>query len=206
MERLKEKYIKEIAPKIVKEFKLSNVMEAPKIIKVNLNSGIGPFRENKEAVDMFAEELSNISGQKSYPRKAKKSEAGFKIKQGDTIGLSVTLRGDRMWAFLDKLINIAFPRIRDFRGFSEESFDHAGNYSVGIREHVIFPEVNPNTTKGIRSMQVTIVFDSDDVEKNKFLLKEFAFPFSDQPKQAKEKPEKARPTVKPILKAEKKDN
>jgi len=179
MERLKEKYLKEIAPKLVKQFKLSNVMEAPKILKVSVNSGIGPFRENKEAVESFAEELSNISGQRAFARKAKKSEAGFKIKQGDVVGYAVTLRGDRMWAFVDKLINIAFPRIRDFRGFSNDSFDGEGNYSVGIREHVIFPEVNPNTTKGIRSLQVTIVFSTKDKEKNQSLLKELGFPFAE---------------------------
>lgn len=179
MERLKEKYTKEVAPKLIKEFGLKNVMEAPKVLKVVINSGIGPFRENKEAVESFAEELSNIAGQKCSPRKAKKSEAGFKIKEGDVVGYAVTLRGERMWAFLDKLINVAFPRIRDFRGFSPESFDQSGNYSVGIREHVIFPEVNPNTTKGIRSLQVSIVFDSKDIKRNTFLLKELSFPFAE---------------------------
>jgi len=182
MNRLKDQYNKIVAPKIVKEFKLENVMEVPKIIKVAINSGIGPFRENKEAVESFAEELSNIAGQKACPRKVKKSEAGFKIKQGDTVGYAVTLRGERMWAFLDKLINIAFPRIRDFRGFSDSSFDQDGNYSIGIKEHIIFPEVNPNTTKGIRNLQITIVFDKKEVEKNKYLLKEFSFPFSEEKK------------------------
>jgi large subunit ribosomal protein L5 len=179
MERLKERYLKEIAPKLVKQFKLDNVMEAPKILKVSVNSGIGPFRENKDAVEAFADELSNISGQRAFARKARKSEAGFKIKQGDVVGFAVTLRGERMWAFIDKLINIAFPRIRDFRGFSNDSFDGEGNYSVGIREHVIFPEVNPNTTKGIRSLQVTIVFSTKDKEKNQQLLKELGFPFAE---------------------------
>lgn len=179
MERLKEKYLKEIAPKLATQFKLGNVMEAPKILKISVNSGIGPFRENKEAVESFADELSNITGQRAFARKARKSEAGFKIKQGDVVGFAVTLRGDRMWAFIDKLINIAFPRIRDFRGFSNDSFDGEGNYSVGIREHVIFPEVNPNTTKGIRSLQVTIVFSKKDKEKNQYLLKELGFPFAE---------------------------
>ena len=179
MNRLKEEYKNKIAPKILKESNLKNVMEVPKIIKVSINSGIGPFMENKEAVESFAEELSNIAGQKAYERKARKSEAGFKIKQGDVVGYAVTLRGEKMWAFLDKLINIAFPRVRDFRGFSPDSFDTNGNYSVGIREHVIFPEVNPNTTKGIRSLQVTIVFDKNDVERNRLLLKELNFPVAD---------------------------
>lgn len=180
MSRLQEKYNKKIKPDIVKEFKLRNVMEVPRIKKVKLNAGIGPFRENKEAVDLFANELSNIAGQKAYPRKARLSEAGFKIKQGDVVGYAVTLRGERMWAFLDKLINIAFPRIRDFRGFSVDSFDSGGNYTVGIKEHTIFPEVNPSITKGIRSMQVSIVFDSDNKEMNKVVLSGLGFPFMEE--------------------------
>ena len=179
MNRLKEEYQNKIIAEIKKEFNLSNVMEVPRITKVSVNSGIGPFRENREAVQFFAEELSDIAGQKVFERKARKSEAGFKIKQNDTVAYAVTLRGDRMWAFLDKLINVAFPRIRDFRGFSPNSFDENGNYSVGIREHVIFPEVNPNTTKGIRSLQVTVVFNGKDIDQNRFLLKKLNFPFSE---------------------------
>ncbi|MBW6441679.1 50S ribosomal protein L5 [Patescibacteria group bacterium] len=178
MNRLKEEYNKKIVPEILKEFNLKNIMEVPGITKVSVNSGIGPFRENKEAVESFADELSEIAGQRVFERKARKSEAGFKIKQNDIVGFTVTLRGDRMWAFLDKLINIGFPRIRDFRGFDPESFDENGNYSLGIREHVIFPEVNPNTTKGIRSLQVTIVFNGDNKEQNKFLLQKLNFPFT----------------------------
>ena len=179
MNRLKEEYKNRIAEEIKKEFKLQNVMEVTGIEKISVNSGIGPFRENKEAVDSFAEELSEICGQKVFERKARKSEAGFKIREGDVVGFAVTLRGDRMWAFLDKLINIAFPRIRDFRGFSPDSFDQNGNYSVGIREHVIFPEVNPNTTKGIRSLQVTVVFNGKNIDQNRYLLKKLSFPFSE---------------------------
>jgi large subunit ribosomal protein L5 len=154
-------------------------MEAPRIMKINVNAGIGPFRENREAVDSFVQELSDICGQKVYERKARKSEAGFKIKQNDIVGYAVTLRGDRMWAFLDKVINVAFPRIRDFRGFNPDSFDANGNYSVGIKEHVIFPEVNANTTKGIRSLQITIVFSGKSIDQNRFLLKKLNFPFSE---------------------------
>ena len=179
MNRLKEKYNKEIAKDMLKEFKLSNVMEVPSIKKISINAGVGPFRENREAMDSFASELSDIAGQRVFERKAKKSEAGFKIKQNDVVGYAVTLRGDRMWAFLDKLINIAFPRIRDFRGFSPDSFDENGNYSVGIKEHVIFPEVNPNTTKGIRSLQVTVVFNGKNIDQNRYLLKKLSFPFSE---------------------------
>jgi len=179
MNRLKEKYKKEIEPEMLKEFKLGNVMEVPRILKVSINSGIGPFMENKEAVKSFADELSDIAGQRVYERKARKSEAGFKIKQNDVVGFAVTLRSDRMWSFLDKMVNVAFPRIRDFRGFNPDSFDENGNYSIGIKEHVIFPEVNPNITKGIRSLQVTIVFNGKNIEQNRFLLKKLNFPFAD---------------------------
>ena len=177
MNRLYKRYLEYVEKDGKKELGISNVMEVPRILKIKINSGVGGFRDNREAMESFAEELANICGQKPYVRKAKKSEAGFKIKQGDEVGYSATLRGDRMWAFLDKLINIAFPRVRDFRGMKENSFDEKGNYSVGIREHVIFPEVNQNATKGIRSLQVTIVFNSDDVEKTKAVLKGLGFPF-----------------------------
>ncbi len=177
MNRLKEKYTKEILPKLTKELGLANIMAVPRIEKISVNSGIGPFRENKEAVEVFSEEMSNITAQKVFARKARKSEAGFKIRKNDIVAFAVTLRGDRMWAFLDKLISIALPRVRDFRGISEESFDENGNYSLGIKEHVIFPEVNPNTTKGIRSLQLTIVFNTKDVEQNRYLLKSLGMPF-----------------------------
>lgn len=177
MNRLKEKYLKEIAPKMMKELKISNVMALPKIEKISLNSGIGSFRDNKEQVDSFVEEMSAFAGQKAYPRKARISVAGFKVRENDVVGYSVTLRGERMWAFLDKLISISIPRVRDFRGLSDVSFDKNGNYSMGIKEHVIFPEVNPNTTKGIRSLQMTVVFNTKDIEKNKYLLTCLGFPF-----------------------------
>ncbi len=177
MNRLNEKYQKEVLAKAKKDLSLKNVMSIPRITKICINSGIGPFRENREAVESFMEELANITGQRPYPRKAKKSEAGFKIRQNDVVGYAVTIRGERMWAFLDKLINIALPRVRDFRGLNEESFDKNGNYSLGVQEHVIFPEVNPNTTKGIRGLQVTINFNSHDVGMNKYVLEKLGFPF-----------------------------
>jgi large subunit ribosomal protein L5 len=177
MNRLNKKFLEYVEKSGKKELGISNVMEVPRIMKIKLNCGIGSFRDNREAVDSFVEELSGIAGQKPYMRKAKKSEAGFKIKEGDIVGYSVTLRGDKMWAFLDKLINVALPRVRDFRGMNEDSFDGNGNYSVGIREHVIFPEVNPNTTKGIRSIQATIVFNSSDRKKTYGVLKGLGFPF-----------------------------
>lgn len=183
MNRLHEKYVKEIAPKISEEFGYKSVMRVPRIKKIVINAGIGDFRESRDAVESFAQELADITGQKPYPRKARLSEAGFKIKRGDMVGYAVTLRGDRMWAFLDKLISIAIPRIRDFRGLKTSSFDDHGNYSLGITEHVIFPEVNPNQTKGNRSLQVTIVSSSDDREVNKSLLTYLGMPFIKEEKE-----------------------
>lgn len=178
MNRLQEKYLNEIAPKMKEEFGYKSVMRVPRIEKIVVNAGIGDFRESRDAVDNFEQEFANIVGQKPYPRKARLSEAGFKIKRGDLVGYAATLRGELMWAFLDKLISISIPRIRDFRGLKTSSFDESGNYSLGINEHVIFPEVNPNTTKGNRSMQVTIVSSSDDREANKALLSYLGMPFA----------------------------
>ncbi|EKD99736.1 MAG: 50S ribosomal protein L5 [uncultured bacterium] len=177
MNRLKETYNKTIAPSLIKEFKLENAMEVPRIMKVSVNAGIGAFKDSREAVDAFVSDFANIAGQKPFPRKAKKSEAGFKVRQNDVVGYAVTLRGDRMWAFLDKFVSIALPRVRDFRGLSDTAFDEMGNYSVGIREHVIFPEVNPNVVKGIRSLQVTVVMNNKDKVRNLALLKHLGFPF-----------------------------
>ncbi|HNS71439.1 MAG TPA: 50S ribosomal protein L5 [bacterium] len=177
MNRLNKKYIEYVSKEAKKDIGVDNVMDVPRILKIKVNSGIGPFMDNREAVESFAEELSNICSQKPYMRKARVSEAGFKIKKGDIVGFSATLRGDRMWAFLDKLINVALPRVRDFRGLEDNSFDDNGNYSLGIREHVIFPEVNPNTTKGIRGVQLTIVFNTKDKDKNRKVLQYLGFPF-----------------------------
>lgn len=174
--QLKEFYEKEIVPELMKEFKFENKMEVPKIKKIVINSGIGPFRENKEAVDFFEKELSDIVGQKVYPRRARLSEAGFKVRKGDIVGFAATLRGKRMWAFLEKFIKIALPRVRDFRGLNPRAFDKDGNYSIGIREHVIFPEVNPNTIKGIRGLQITVVTSSEDVDVSKALIEKLGMP------------------------------
>ncbi len=176
-QRMHKKYKEEVVPALMKELELSNVMEVPSIEKIVINAGIGPFKDNKEAVASFEQELSDIAGQKPSPRKARLSEAGFKIRKNEVVGLAVTLRGPRMWAFLDKFINIVLPRVRDFNGLSGSSFDENGNYSIGIKEHTIFPEVNPNTTKGIRSLQVVVVSNSGDKEKSKKLLSMVGLPF-----------------------------
>ncbi len=177
MNRLKTLYTEKAAEKVKNEFKIESKMSVPKILKVCINAGIGGFRDNRDAVETFVTDLTMISGQKPSPRNARLSIAGFKVRQNDTVGYCVTLRGDSMWAFLDKFINIALPRVRDFRGVSAAAFDKNGNYSMGIQEHVIFPEVNPNTIKGIRSLQITVVFSSNNADVNRALLKELGMPF-----------------------------
>ncbi len=178
MSVLQEKYKNEAIPALMKELNLSNIMEVPAIKKVVINAGVGNFKDSKEALEYFREELSQIAGQRPSGRKIKKSESGFKARQGDMVGYAVTLRGQHMWAFLEKLINIVLPRVRDFRGLSKKAFDQSGNYSLGLSEHTIFPEVNPNTTKGIRHLQVTIVTNAKDKEKSEKLLSLMGVPFT----------------------------
>lgn len=182
MNRLRKQYIEIIAPRLVKQLKIVNVMELPRLSKIVVNAGIGPFRENREAVESFVSDLASFTGQKPSPRKARLSVAGFKVRQNDVVGYTVNLRGEKMWAFLDKFINISLPRVRDFRGLSALSFDRLGNYSIGVKEHVIFPEVNPNTTKGIRSLQITIAVSNSSPEKTRVLLKELGVPFRQEDK------------------------
>jgi len=177
--RLYAKYTDDLVPLLRKELTLSNPLEVPRISKISINAGIGPFRDNKEAVAAFSEELAQLTGQRPMPTLARLSEAGFKIRKGDVVGLTVTLRRDKMWAFLDKLINIVFPRVRDFRGLNLNSFDKGGNYSVGILDHTVFPEIDPNKVKGTRHLQITIVTNSHDVEKSRTLLKYLGLPFKE---------------------------
>ncbi len=177
MNRLRTAYKEKVQNQLVEDLGLSSIMEAPKLRKIVVNAGIGDFKDNKEALDSFVEELMQITGQKPAPRAARKSESGFKIRQGDVVGYSVTLRGERMWAFLDKFINIVLPRVRDFKGLNPKSFDESGNYSVGIREHVIFPEINPNKVKGIRSLQITFGISSKEPAHSRVLLEKLGIPF-----------------------------
>ncbi len=179
MNRLKQQYTETILPSLVKELSLRSIMEVPRLKKVVVNAGIGDFRENKEATESFVEELKMITGQQPSPRKARSSESGFKIRQGDVVGYTVTLRGNNMWVFLDKFLSIVLPRVRDFKGLDLNSFDENGNYSIGIKEHVIFPEVNPNKVKGIRSLQVTLVVATKNKEYSKSLLKKLGLPFKE---------------------------
>lgn len=174
---LSKTYKKDIVPKLAKELGIQNPMQLPKLIKVSINSGIGSFKDNKEAMESFVQEIADISGQKPVLKTARKAEAGFKIKKGDVVGVNVTLRGDRMWAFVEKFINIVLPRVRDFKGVNPNAFDDNGNFSIGITEHTIFPEVNPNTVKGIRSLQVTFVTNTNDKDESKALLTFLGMPF-----------------------------
>jgi len=178
MNDLRKKYTTEIKDNLIKELSLDNVMQVPVLDKIVINTGIGKFRDNKDVVDSFFNEVTSISGQKPTFRKSRVSEAGFKVRKNDTVGITVTLRGERMWVFLQKLINISLPRVRDFKGVSNSSFDKSGNYSLGIREHIIFPEVDANKTRGVRSMQVTLVFKNSDKEKSKKFLSSLGMPFS----------------------------
>lgn len=178
MNQLKNLYTTKLKSELIRDLSLDNVMQSPVLEKIVINTGIGKFRDNKDAVDSFFQEITSISGQKPTYRKSRVSEAGFKVRKNDTVGITVTLRGERMWSFLEKLITVTLPRVRDFKGVSNNSFDRSGNYSIGIREHIIFPEVDANKTKGIRSMQMTMVFKNSNKEKSKKFLALLGMPFS----------------------------
>jgi large subunit ribosomal protein L5 len=178
MNQLRSVYNNNIKDTLFKELSLSNIMELPKLEKIVINSGIGKFRDNKDAVDSFFQEITSISGQKPTFRKSRISEAGFKVRKNETVGITVTLRGEGMWNFLEKFITLSLPRVRDFKGVSNKAFDKLGNYSIGIKEHIIFPEVDANKTKGIRSLQITFVFKNSNIERSKMLLKHLGMPFS----------------------------
>lgn len=175
--RLKERYQKEIAPALAKEFDIKNKMAIPKIEKVVINSGMGEAISNSKLLDAAVDELKTISGQKPVVTKAKKSIANFKLRQGMPIGAMVTLRGDRMYEFLDRLISIALPRVRDFRGVSAKSFDGRGNYTLGIREQLIFPEIDFNKVDKTRGMNISIVTTAKTDEEARALLKAIGMPF-----------------------------
>lgn len=177
MSRLKEKYEKEVVPELVKEFGYKSAMAIPKLEKVVLNMGLGEAIYNIKVLDNAAEELALIAGQKAVIRKAKKSIAGFKLREGMPIGCSVTLRRSKMYEFLDKLFNIALPRVRDFRGLPKKMFDGRGNCSLGIKEHIIFPEIDYDKIDKIKGLNVTIVTTGKRDEEGLFLLKALGMPF-----------------------------
>ena len=177
MARLKEKYRKEIAPALAKEFGIGNPMAVPRLQKIVLNMGVGEAIANSKALDSAADELRTISGQKPVITKAKKSIASFKLRQGMNIGTMVTLRGERMYEFLDRFITVALPRVRDFRGVSAKAFDGRGNYTLGIREQMIFPEIDFNKIDKVRGMNISIVTTAGADDQAFALLKAFGMPF-----------------------------
>lgn len=177
MARLKDIYIQEVVPKLMKDFNYKSVMEVPKIEKVVLNMGLGEAIQNVKILDSAVEELGLISGQKAVITKAKKSIATFKLRQGMPIGAMVTLRKDRMFEFLDRLMNISLPRVRDFKGVSAKAFDGKGNYSLGVKEQLIFPEINYDKIDKIKGMNITIVTTAKTDEEGRALLKYMGMPF-----------------------------
>ena len=178
MNRLKAKYVEEIAPALQEKFKYKSVMEIPKLEKVVINMGVGDVKENPKAIDSAVNDLALISGQKPVITKAKKSVAAFKVRQGMNIGCKVTLRGTRMYEFVDKLFNVALPRVRDFRGIPANSFDGRGNFSMGIKEQLIFPEIDFDKIDKVRGMDITFVTTAKTDEEAKELLKLLGMPFS----------------------------
>ena len=177
MARLKEKYKSEIAPALAKEFDIKNPMAIPKIQKVVVNMGLGEASANAKILDTATDELKAITGQKPVITKAKKSIAAFKLRQGMSIGTMVTLRGDRMYEFLDRLISVALPRVRDFRGISGKAFDGRGNYTLGIREQLIFPEIDFNKVDKTRGMNISIITSATNDDQARSLLKALGMPF-----------------------------
>lgn len=175
--RLKERYQKEVAPAIAKEFGIKNPMAVPRLEKIVVNMGMGEAIANAKILDTAAEEVRAIVGQKPVITKAKKSIASFKLRQGMPIGVMVTLRGDRMFEFLDRLVSIALPRVRDFRGVSPKAFDGRGNYTIGVREQLIFPEIDFNKVDKLRGMNITIVTTARNDEQARALLKSLGMPF-----------------------------
>ena len=177
--RLKEKYTSEIAPAMQREFGYRNPMQIPKLEKITINMGLGEAIQNSKLIDVAANELAVVAGQKPVVTKAKKSIAAFKLREGMNIGAMVTLRGDRMYEFVDRLVNLALPRLRDFRGVSRRSFDGRGNYSLGLREQIIFPEIDYDKVDKIRGLEVAIVTTAPDDAQGYALLKRLGMPFRD---------------------------
>jgi large subunit ribosomal protein L5 len=175
--RLKQRYQEEVVPRLQKEFGIGNVMAVPKIEKISLNMGVGEAIQNIKVLDDAVEELASLAGQRPAITRAQKSIAAFKVRQGMPIGARVTLRGARMWEFLDRLITVALPRVRDFRGVSTKSFDGRGNYTLGVRDQLIFPEIDYNKVEKAKGMNITIVTTAGNDERALFLLRELGMPF-----------------------------
>lgn len=177
MNRLQEKYVKEVVPALVEKFNYTSVMQAPKVEKIVINMGVGDAVSNAKNLEKAVDELTLISGQKPVITKAKKSIAGFRLREGMPIGAKVTLRGERMYEFLDKLVTVSLPRVRDFRGVSKKAFDGRGNYTLGIKEQLIFPEVEYDKVDKVRGMDIVIVTTAKSDEESRELLTQLGMPF-----------------------------
>ncbi len=180
--RLREKYENEIMPALQKQFNFSTVMRIPKITKICLNQGIGAATADKKLIDIGISEMTMIAGQKAVATKSRKDISNFKLRKGNAVGVRVTLRGDRMYEFLDRLISVSIPRIRDFRGINDKGFDGKGNYSMGVTEQIIFPEIDIDKINKINGMDITFVTTAHNDEECLALLKEFGLPFKNQKK------------------------
>ncbi len=177
MNRLKERYNEEIRPSLIEKFDYDSLMEAPKLNKIVINMGVGDAVDNAKVLDDAVEELTQLTGQKPVITRAKKSIANFKLREGMAIGCKVTLRGERMYDFLDKVISIALPRVRDFQGVSPKAFDGRGNYTLGVKEQLIFPEIDYDKVNRVRGMDIVIVTTAQSDEEAKALLTQFGMPF-----------------------------
>ena len=179
MARLKDRYNEEIAPALKERFGIENPMRIPRLEKIVVNMGVGEASQNSRALDGAMEDLAKITGQKAQPRRARKSIAGFKIREGMPVGARVTLRGERMWEFLDRLVSVALPRVRDFRGISPNSFDGHGNYALGLSEQLIFPEISYDAIDVTRGLDVAVVTTTESDEEARELLRLLGMPFRD---------------------------
>ena len=178
LNRVKAKYVNEVVPYLVKKFNYTNVNQVPKLVKITLNSGLGDVKDNAKSVQLAVEELKLIAGQKPMLTKAKKSVANFKVREGMTVGAKVTLRNDRMWEFFDKFVSLALPRVRDFRGVSTKSFDGRGNYAMGVKEQLIFPEISYDQVEKVRGFDVCFTTTAKTDEEARELLRALGMPFS----------------------------
>ncbi|MBN2472099.1 MAG: 50S ribosomal protein L5 [Anaerolineae bacterium] len=178
MPRLKQRYKEEIVPALIKEFNFDNVMQVPRVKKVVINIGVGEALDNPKALDFAVEDMRSITGQSPVITKARKSIATYKLREGRSIGVKVDLRGDRMWAMLDRLFNVALPRMRDFQGVNPDGFDGRGNYTLGLREQLIFPEIQYDKIDKVRGMEITIVTTANNDEEGRKLLQFLGMPFA----------------------------
>ena len=178
LNRVRARYVNEVVPYLIKKFNYKNINEVPKLVKITLNTGLGDVKDNAKSIQLAVEELKTISGQKPLTIAARKSVANFKVREGMTVGAKVTLRGNRMYEFFDKLVSIALPRVRDFRGVSTKSFDGRGNYAMGVKEQLIFPEISYDQVEKIRGFDVCFTTTAKTDEEARELLKALGMPFS----------------------------